>query len=204
MKCGNISQLPVRVIRGTESQSDARVLPHGFKDWQAFLRVILLPNGFDRSELQPCLAPRLSRWHPRQNIRFALHREMLLNLFAQAKVAAPASRQIPHASQQPIQNCHARSSAFTSKKRARALRSRFAAVRVRPAHREHKLRQPRCEEWLLIEWPRDQAAPRKYWLSNLPASIPLRKLVALAKQRWIIERGYQELKQELGLICSGK
>ena len=81
----------------------------------------------------------------------------------------------------------------------RPLRSRFAAVRVRPAHRDHKLHQPRDEEWLLIEWPRDEAAPRKYWLSNQPASLPLRKLVALAKQRWIIERDYQELKQELGL-----
>jgi SRSO17 transposase len=81
----------------------------------------------------------------------------------------------------------------------RPLRSRFAAVRVRAAHRDHKLKQPRAEQWLLIEWPRDAAEPRKYWLSNLPDSIPLRKLVALAKQRWIIERDYQELKQELGL-----
>ncbi len=73
------------------------------------------------------------------------------------------------------------------------------ARRQGAAHRDHKLHQPRTEEWLLIEWPRDEAEPRKYWLSNLPASIPLRKLVALAKQRWIIERDYQELKQELGL-----
>ncbi len=79
------------------------------------------------------------------------------------------------------------------------LRSRFAALRVRAAHRDHKLHQPRTEQWLLVEWPRDEAEPRKYWLSNLSASIPLRKLVALAKQRWIIERDYQELKQELGL-----
>jgi SRSO17 transposase len=81
----------------------------------------------------------------------------------------------------------------------RPLRSRFAAVRVRAAHRDHKLHQPRAEEWLLIEWPRDEAEPRKYWLSNLPATIPLRQLAALGKQRWIIERDYQELKQELGL-----
>jgi SRSO17 transposase len=81
----------------------------------------------------------------------------------------------------------------------RSLRSRFTAIRVRPAHRDHKLHQPRTEEWLLIEWPREEAEPRKYWMSNLPASIPLRKLVAMAKQRWIIERDYQELKQELGL-----
>ena len=81
----------------------------------------------------------------------------------------------------------------------RLLRSRFARVRIRPAHRDHKLHQPREQEWLLIEWPRGEAEPRKYWLSNLAESIKLRDLVALAKQRWIIERDYEELKQELGL-----
>ena len=79
------------------------------------------------------------------------------------------------------------------------LRSRFAAVRVRPAHRDHKLQQPRDQEWLLIEWPRSETEPRKYWLSNLAKNVRLRDLVAQAKQRWIIERDYEELKQELGL-----
>jgi SRSO17 transposase len=81
----------------------------------------------------------------------------------------------------------------------RALRSRFARVRIRPAHRDHKLHQPRPQEWLLIEWPHGEAEPRKYWLSNLEEKISLRNHVALAKQRWIIERDYEELKQELGL-----
>ena len=79
------------------------------------------------------------------------------------------------------------------------LRSRFAAVRIRAGHRDHKLHQPREEEWLLIEWPRGEAQPTKYWLSNLAENSRLRDLVALGKQRWIIERDYQELKQELGL-----
>ncbi len=79
------------------------------------------------------------------------------------------------------------------------LRSRFARVRVRAAHRDHKLHQPREQEWLLIEWPHGEAEPSKYWMSNLGDNISLRNLVALAKQRWIIERDYQELKQELGL-----
>src|SRR6516225_5125143 len=56
-----------------------------------------------------------------------------------------------------------------------------------------------AEEWLLIEWPRAEAEPTKYWLSTLPANTKLQDLVRLAKQRWIIERDYQELKQELGL-----
>lgn len=80
-----------------------------------------------------------------------------------------------------------------------SLRSRFAAVRVRPAHRDYWQSEPRPEEWLLMEWPRGEAEPTKYWLSTLPADTRLTHLVRLAKQRWIIERDYQELKQELGL-----
>jgi SRSO17 transposase len=37
---------------------------------------------------------------------------------------------------------------------AAPLASRFACLRVRPAHRDEKLTEPRPEEWLLIEWPR--------------------------------------------------
>jgi SRSO17 transposase len=79
------------------------------------------------------------------------------------------------------------------------LRSRFAALRVRPAHRDYWKAEPHPEEWLLIEWLKDTAEPTKYWLSTLPAGTKVKDLVALAKQRWIIERDYQELKQELGL-----
>jgi SRSO17 transposase len=81
----------------------------------------------------------------------------------------------------------------------RKLRSRFAAVRVRPAHRDNERAEPRAEEWLLIEWPRGEKEPTKYWLSTLPPATKLKALVRMAKQRWIIERDYQELKQELGL-----
>jgi SRSO17 transposase len=79
------------------------------------------------------------------------------------------------------------------------LRSRFAAVRVHPAHRDYWRAEPHPEEWLLIEWPKGEAEPAKYWLSTLPADISLPELVRMAKHRWIIERDYQELKQELGL-----
>ncbi len=81
----------------------------------------------------------------------------------------------------------------------RELTSRFAAVRVRPAHRDYACPQPRPEEWLLIEWPEAEPAPTTYWLSTLPTDTPLPALVATAKGRWRIERDYQELKQELGL-----
>ncbi|MCP4966728.1 MAG: IS701 family transposase [bacterium] len=79
------------------------------------------------------------------------------------------------------------------------LAGRFAAVRVRPAHRDQKLSEPRPREWLLIEWPKGEAEPTKYWLSTLPGTTKLADLVAMAKQRWRIERDYQDLKQEVGL-----
>jgi SRSO17 transposase len=75
------------------------------------------------------------------------------------------------------------------------LTSRFACLRVRAA-RGAKLR---TEEWLLIEWPKGEKEPTKYWLSTLPQDISFERLVDLAKLRWRIERDYQELKQELGL-----
>jgi len=79
------------------------------------------------------------------------------------------------------------------------LQSRFAAVRVRPAHRDFERTQPYPEQWLLIEWPSQEAEPTKYWLATLPAETKLKDLVRMAKHRWIIERDYEELKQELGL-----
>jgi SRSO17 transposase len=79
------------------------------------------------------------------------------------------------------------------------LASRFAAVRVRPAHRDYQRSTPRPEEWCLIEWPLGEAEPTKYFLSTLPATLSRRALVNATKLRWRIERDYQDLKQELGL-----
>jgi len=81
----------------------------------------------------------------------------------------------------------------------RRLGSRFVAVRVRPAHRDYGRAEPHEELWLLAEWPRGAAEPTKYWLANLPPETTLEELVRLAKHRWIVERDYLELKQELGL-----
>ncbi|MGW9172278.1 IS701 family transposase [Streptomyces decoyicus] len=93
-----------------------------------------------------------------------------------------------------------------------ALRSRFAAVRVRPAGKavERPIRSAASAEqgwwdgilpdcWLLVEWPADSEAPTEYWLSNLPADTPIADLVRLAKTRWRIEHDYRELKHGLGL-----
>lgn len=82
------------------------------------------------------------------------------------------------------------------------LRSRFVALRVRPAG--VRLRRAHLGEdlpvcWLLAEWPPGEPEPTKYWLSTLPADTPLRRLVRLAKLRWRVEHDYRELKTALGL-----
>lgn len=76
----------------------------------------------------------------------------------------------------------------------RKLRSRFAAIRVRPAHRDYEKAEPHAEEWLLMEWPRGEKEPTKYWVSTLPPTTKLKALTKIAKHRWIIERDYEELK----------
>lgn len=81
----------------------------------------------------------------------------------------------------------------------RKLQSCFAAVRIRPAHRDYEKAEPHQEEWLLIEWPREEKEPTKYWVSTLAPTSKLKALIKMAKHRWIIERDYEELKQELGL-----
>jgi SRSO17 transposase len=81
------------------------------------------------------------------------------------------------------------------------LRSRFLALRVRPANRDIPRGTdgslPDC--WLLAEWPPGEPEPTDYWLSNLDESTPLRVLVRLAKLRWRVEHDYRELKHGLGL-----
>jgi SRSO17 transposase len=77
--------------------------------------------------------------------------------------------------------------------------SRYAAVRIRTAHKHAAGASPGDEEWLLCEWPYDEAAPTKFYLSSLPATTSKRRLVKLARLRWRVERDYQELKGEIGL-----
>jgi SRSO17 transposase len=81
------------------------------------------------------------------------------------------------------------------------MRSRFTALRVRPANRDI----PRAADgslpgcWLIAECPPARPRPSNYWLSDLPASTSLHDLVRLAKIRWRIEHDYRELKDGLGL-----
>ncbi|MEU6889277.1 IS701 family transposase [Streptomyces viridosporus] len=92
------------------------------------------------------------------------------------------------------------------------MRSRFLALRVRPAGiRARRLARAAAtaregcwngvlpEATLLVEWPEDAEAPTDYWLSNLPAATPMAELVRLARIRWRIEHDYRELRYGLGL-----
>ncbi|MET8214012.1 IS701 family transposase [Streptomyces sp. NPDC005373] len=91
------------------------------------------------------------------------------------------------------------------------MRSRFLALRVRPAGvKSRRLAQAATADhnsWdgvlpdvtLLVEWPAGAEAPTDFWLSNLPDTLSLAELVRLAKIRWRIEHDYRELKHGLGL-----
>ncbi len=84
----------------------------------------------------------------------------------------------------------------------RQLRSRFVALRVRPAGVRLRRATGGGElpvRWLLAEWPQGEPEPVKYWLANLPEATPLVELVRLAKLRWRVEHDYRELKGALGL-----
>jgi SRSO17 transposase len=79
------------------------------------------------------------------------------------------------------------------------LASRFAAWRVRPAHKLSAGKEPLAACWLIAEWPEGEEEPTKFFFSNLPATTSLRSLVRTAKGRWWVEHSYKEMKDELGL-----
>ena len=79
------------------------------------------------------------------------------------------------------------------------LESRFYACRVQPSHEFNEGQPPHPEVWLLVEWPRGEKEPVKYFLCDLPEHYTLRRLVRITKSRWKVEQDYQQLKEELGL-----
>jgi SRSO17 transposase len=77
------------------------------------------------------------------------------------------------------------------------LASRFARVRVRAAGEGTTAEEP--EEWLIVEWPKGEKEPTKFWLSTLPEDTTFERMIDITMMRWRIECDYQELKQEVGL-----
>ncbi len=84
------------------------------------------------------------------------------------------------------------------------LEADFAWVRVWPAHRwgdgvpaDAIPDSTETARWLLVEWRKDGTI--KYALSNLPLDTTLKQAVRWWKERWQVERGYEQLKVELGL-----
>lgn len=75
------------------------------------------------------------------------------------------------------------------------LRSRFARVRVIVDREDNVQREP---EWLLIEWPDNEPSPTKFVLSTMPKGTSCKQLVRTFKERWRIERSYEDIKGELG------
>lgn len=84
------------------------------------------------------------------------------------------------------------------------LSARFAAIRVRVADGEPQRigttggqHMPGEEVWLVGE--HRSSGERKYYLSNLSADTPIKRLAGAIKARWICEQAHQQLKEELGL-----
>ena len=84
------------------------------------------------------------------------------------------------------------------------LEADFAWVRVWPAHRwgngvpaDAIPDSTETARRLLVEWRKDGTI--KYALSNLPPDTTLEQAVRWWKERWQVERGYEQLKGELGL-----
>jgi SRSO17 transposase len=84
------------------------------------------------------------------------------------------------------------------------LEAEFAWVRIWVGHRWERgvpievFPDPEASaRWLLVEWRRDGTV--RYALANLPPDTTLREAVPRWKARWQVERGYLQLKDELGL-----
>lgn len=78
----------------------------------------------------------------------------------------------------------------------RSLQSNFAAVRVRVVRANGVAPE---EQWLVIEKPNKHGPAEHYVLATLPSSLSRKQLVRRIKQRWRIERTYEDMKGEFGL-----
>lgn len=54
-------------------------------------------------------------------------------------------------------------------------------------------------QWLVAEWPDEDEKPSKFVLTSLDARLAKKQIIRLLKERWRVERAYEDLKGELGL-----
>ena len=73
-----------------------------------------------------------------------------------------------------------------------ALVSRFSFLRVATSEGAEP-------EWLVVEWPEHEEKPNKFILATLPRGLSKKQIIRLLKERWRVERTYEDLKGELGL-----
>jgi SRSO17 transposase len=78
------------------------------------------------------------------------------------------------------------------------LEAEFLLLRVTPAHR-WRTGKTFDQVWLICERTIGKDSVRKFYLSNLPATIGAKQLVAITHERWAIEQHYRDLKQETAL-----
>lgn len=81
-------------------------------------------------------------------------------------------------------------------RRRKDLKVRYVATRVFESTRS-PFRRVGPARWLLIE--ELPGGEYKYYVSNAAASASAKELLTTAHERWKIEQGYQQLKEELGL-----
>lgn len=69
-------------------------------------------------------------------------------------------------------------------------------VRVRETV-DQAWRRPGAQRWLLIEQRSDGS--HRYWISNAGVKTSIKQMILWGHQRWQVEQGYQQMKEELGL-----
>jgi SRSO17 transposase len=78
------------------------------------------------------------------------------------------------------------------------LTAEFLIGRVLPANRWNRGKE-HDEVWLICERSLGKDGVRKFFFSNLPASLSRTEVVRITHERWAIEMQYRDLKQEVAL-----
>jgi len=79
------------------------------------------------------------------------------------------------------------------------LRGWFSFCRVKTTHDDGVPIDEREPVWLVIEWPSEEDATAKFYLTTLLHRMSHKEIVRIIKERWRTERMYEDLKGELGL-----